>query len=77
MQNRSNEMSARHAGTRRWQKIINHEKDDTKVLLKPPAQFSFEQFCANDSHSSAMTTQNFWQVLSAFQKISIYAFPLP
>ncbi|XP_073848792.1 COPII coat complex component secretory 31 isoform X2 [Musca autumnalis] len=26
-QNRANEMSAVHAGTRKWQKVINHEKD--------------------------------------------------
>uniref|UniRef100_A0A1I8PBV5 Protein transport protein Sec31A n=1 Tax=Stomoxys calcitrans TaxID=35570 RepID=A0A1I8PBV5_STOCA len=30
-QNRSNEMSATHAGTRKWQKVINHEKDVAKV----------------------------------------------
>lgn len=74
MQNRGNEMSARHAGTRRWQKIINHEKDDTKMLLKPPSQFGFEQFCANDSHSSVLSTQNFWQVLSAFQLLHIHCY---
>lgn len=28
---KSNEMSAIHAGTRKWQKVINHEKDATVV----------------------------------------------
>lgn len=57
-------MSARHAGTRRWQKIINHEKVETTGLLKPPIQFNFEQFYANEAHASALLSQDIWQVVS-------------
>lgn len=61
-----NEMSAQHAGTRKWQKIINHEKDTTATTL---ANYNYNEFTplnTNFRNNFNISSNNF-QISSLYQ----------
>ncbi|KNC30942.1 hypothetical protein FF38_04464 [Lucilia cuprina] len=64
-----NEMSAQHAGTRKWQKIINHEKKDSTVVNNNNLYNDFNLLSANLSNdfNTSTTTSNNIQNSSLYQ----------
>lgn len=69
-----NEMSAQHAGTRKWQKIINHEKDSTNIATITSANNNFIDSNTNSSNdfnqfssSNNFKNSSFYQVFENLQ----------